>query len=212
MPRYEWKTSDESIVKAINGWEQTYAGVPVRWARESVDTLHYLADLALHEGAVARDHESHVVDVAHLRSACGAAITALDLCGAALARRFKLRPNTLKGREFDLAAFDPDSAKKKTKKTAREGHVKALGHAARRWVAETIADTNYVKVKSFRNPLTHGIMFRHWYRGGTDDRVEFATPSKPHESETSKSLVVAARDFAAARVEAFSLLVVGGEV
>jgi hypothetical protein len=212
MPRHEWKQSDQEVVKVVCGWRQQNAGGLVRWARESVETLHYYADLALQESEIARNHESHIVEVAHLRSACGAAITALDLCGAALARRFALRDDELTGHEFDLEDFNPSGATKNAKKTEREGHVSALREGPRRWVAETLADPSYTKLKSFRNPLTHGRTLRHWHQGGNNDRVEFGPIDKSFAPETSKSLVIGARDFATRRVESFSLLVVAGDL
>lgn len=81
------------------------AGAFVSWAGSAVESLFYLTDLDAQIASKTEDsplgHNWQVVDHAHARWAVGTAITALDLCAAALGRLLAGYPTT-SGHELDL--------------------------------------------------------------------------------------------------------------
>ncbi len=114
------------------------------WTTES---LHYLAHLDAQRfaGAWPADgFDNAMVDEAHARWATGSAITALDLCAAALGRVHGLAIKG--GHELDLRDIkDP----KKPDRLAR------LPPHWQKWVRDVNADPDYQQVLAGRNPLTH---------------------------------------------------------
>ncbi len=94
MPPHSWPRDPQATARRINSLDHD-AQARLSFAVECVDGLHYLVDLDDHllPGKVATDvltHNWQVVDMAHVRWASGSAITALDLCAAALGRLFWL--------------------------------------------------------------------------------------------------------------------------
>jgi hypothetical protein len=72
----------------------------------TVEALHYLVDLDAHLALADRlsavlDYAKHPVELAHARWAAGDAMTAVDLCSAALGRLFASYPNK-RGHEMDF--------------------------------------------------------------------------------------------------------------
>lgn len=92
MAPYEWSRDPEAVARQLNAVNAD-AQARLTFAVECVNGLHYLADLDNHlvprDAATAvLEHGWQVIDMAHVRWAAGSAITALDLCAAALGRRY----------------------------------------------------------------------------------------------------------------------------
>jgi hypothetical protein len=86
-------------------------------------------------------HNWQVVDHAHARWAVGTAITAVDLCAAALGRLLASYPKP-SGHEMDLGR-------------AQATATITTHPSAGPWVADVVADANYQLVLSARHALTH---------------------------------------------------------
>jgi hypothetical protein len=89
MPLLEWPKAPIEIVQAFEARRpgRGDVGVLILWAAWTVEWLHYLDDLdSLHHRGHSpiKSHLPEIVNVAHVRWATGSAITALDLCAAAL--------------------------------------------------------------------------------------------------------------------------------
>ena len=126
-----------------------------RWATFVVEELYYLDNLDSdwnNDLNPTSSHHPDVIDMAHGRWATGSAITALDLCAAALGRQYCNRTGHY---ELDLRGFD-----RRTKQTlARRGTIPASALA---WVDGVLADSRYQTVFNARNPLTHSRLPRHF--------------------------------------------------
>ena len=87
MARYEWSIEPGPIIEGL-GARAAAAASCLSYAVAAVESLFYLADLdsMLMTGArhLPEGHDALTVDVAHARWAAGTAVTALDLCGAAV--------------------------------------------------------------------------------------------------------------------------------
>ena len=86
MPPIQWPPATRAAIELL-GSRNSDASSCVLWATSAVDGLAYLDDLdtARNGGArVANGHDALVVDVAHASWAAGTAMTALDLCAAAI--------------------------------------------------------------------------------------------------------------------------------
>jgi glutathione S-transferase len=71
----------------VLGQRNDVAAACLMWAGSVVDALDYLSDLdstAAQEDRFATGYDAFTVDVAHARWAAGSALTAVDLCAAAL--------------------------------------------------------------------------------------------------------------------------------
>lgn len=195
--------------QALNGIDP-HAAAFVSWAGSAVDSLYYLADLDAQVASETEDqplgHGWQVVDHAHARWAVGTAITALDLCGAALGRLLAGYPKG-GGHEMDLGPAQTTPA--------------ITTHpAAGPWIATVVADASYQLVLSARHALTHRRMTQTIGRsfGGSSgsgertrtylnvpDAMGPVTIEVPH-------LVAAARDCSFEHVDRFAQMVDTGRL
>jgi hypothetical protein len=136
----------------------------VLWATSAVDGLAYLDDLdtARDGGArvVGNGHDALVIDVAHARWAAGTAMTALDLCAAAIGFLY-LPP---RHRYYDMAnvleILDKEIGVAATSWSSRPpGWPPRQG--VRPWIVDLTADDDYQLIKAVRDPLTHRTLARH---------------------------------------------------
>lgn len=152
MAPHEWSGDPEAAARRlsrVNGDAQAR----VSFAVECVNGLHYLADLDDH--LVPRDAATNVlshgwqaVDMAHARWAAGSAITALDLCAAALGRLYC----GISGDRRDLSV---ESVRDKHWETLTT----ALGNPSR-WIAAVRGDHRYKDLLRLRHELTHQVQPR----------------------------------------------------
>jgi hypothetical protein len=138
-------------------------------------------------------HSPSIVSIAHVRWATGTAITALDLCAAALARECCGWNGP---RELDLRGFDPSSKDKAV--PARRAQLPATPLA---WVDAVLEDPNYQNVQGARNPLTHARL-RRKLDGDRLSSVQFVVAAAGDEMH-ARDLVRIARDLATKHVAAF---------
>ena len=196
-----WTKDPVTIVRDFetrNG--QTWLSPLSMWAVWAVESLHYLDDLdasqADYPNAVGA-HHADIVDIAHVRWAAGTAITALDLCAAALGRMYcgwskKHEPDL---RYFDLQARAKDAA------TLR----RALPPPMSLWVDRVLADGRYKMIQDARNRFTHAFMNRSLIRGdegGHRSRTQFRD-GQSNTSWGSRDIVVAAKECASDHVDRF---------
>ena len=144
MARAAWTVRPHDAATALNGIDPD-AGAFLSWAGSAVDSLYYLANLDTQVAGETEDeplgHNWEVVDHAHARWAVGTAITAVDLCGAALGRLLAGYPKG-GGHEMDLGGAHTT--------------VTITAHpTAGPWVAGVVADANYQLVLNARHALTH---------------------------------------------------------
>lgn len=150
----------------------------VHFAIHSVASLAYLADLD-HLTLPQKDmvgfpgesfygHLPEVVDLAHARWATGTAITALDLCAAALG----IICSDMSKAKYELSLREALTAKNKHGQKIRERP------AADRWLRQVDEDDDYQTVLIIRRDLTHSTRARTWASkpGGGFDRLKFKLP------------------------------------
>lgn len=205
MPPLAWPREPGPIIQAFESRRpgRGDTGALVLWATWTVEGLHYLDDLSnlRHSGAFPlTGHVPDAINIAHVRWATGSAVTALDLCAAALGREFC--GVTAGARELDLRNFDPSITSKDV--SARRA---ALLASALAWIDSVLADSRYREVQGARNPLTHSRLRRRMYSSGPAG-TEFVIDATGNAWNT-RDLVCLARDLATERVTEF-VGVVGG--
>jgi len=161
----------QSAIELLSSRNMDASGC-VLWATSAVDGLAYLDDLdaALDGSArMATGHDALVVDLAHARWAAGTAMTALDLCAAAIGLLY-LRARK---RYYDmgdvLAALDKEArvAAASTSGSRRPSWPPRQG--VRPWIVDLTCDpdaalsvdNDFALLRAVRNPLTHRTMARH---------------------------------------------------
>lgn len=173
------------------------------WATWAVDGLYYLDDVDAVQANYPNSvgvHHPDVVDIAHVRWATGSAVTALDLCAAALGR---LYCGWIKVKELDLRDFDPA-----TQRISATNMRSSLSPSALGWVDAVLADTRYKNIQGARNPLTHAWMSRHLQRsiggggGGHPARTAFRILAT-NAQMGARDLVEQSKALAGEHVDAF---------
>jgi hypothetical protein len=206
MPPQVWQFTDGEFNDAINSWTDKEAGALVSWARQVVDSLHYLADL---DDTVFADparptlgHGEQAVNVAHVRWACMASITALDLCAATI---WRLNAS-VKGysKEKSLRDFDPAGGEAVEDRRCRVRPEHLV------WLDRVLADDRYRTVIAVRNPLAHGRTIQTHYGSMTTDqlaphegRSDFALRREDPTWVNARALVETAMEVATDHVERF---------
>jgi hypothetical protein len=148
MPGHSWSRDPQAAARRISAVNAD-AQARLSFAIECVNGLHYLVDLDryLVPNDVATDvlnHNWQVVDMAHVRWAAGSAITALDLCAAALGRLYC----GIVGDDRDLSV---ESAKEKDWSALRD----ARGGEPAKWITAVRGDHRYQDLLQLRHELTH---------------------------------------------------------
>jgi hypothetical protein len=151
------------------------------------------------------DHNWQVVDHAHARWAVGTAITALDLCAAALGRLLAGYPKP-SGHELDLRRA--------------QGLAQIHSHlSAGPWVMGVAADAGYDMVLNARHALTHRRMTQTIARafGGSSgngrSRTYLNVPSHGMPITVHvPDLILTARDTAFRHVDAFAAMANAGSI
>lgn len=186
MP-YTWRNPWSSIAPAVQQWGRG-AGL-LLWASWTVDSLHYLEELdrAVFDGRVeaASRYERDTLDLAHGRWTLASALTALDLCGAALARS-KLAVGSDR-REVSLGEIGPNDRR-------AEKRFHQLPDPAKEWVVRTLTDDDYRLLTALRHPMTHSSVGRSIHRvlgssAGLQPRVSFKMPQSELGSEDQAAVV-----------------------
>jgi hypothetical protein len=162
MPPIQWPPETWSAIELLSG-RNADASSCVLWATSAVDGLAYLDDLdtARDGGArVANGHDALVIDVAHARWAAGTAMTALDLCAAAIGflylpsrHRYYDMGNVLEVLDKEFGAAATSSSSRPPGWPPRQG--------VRPWIVELTAADDYKLIKAVRDPLTHRTLARH---------------------------------------------------
>jgi hypothetical protein len=216
VPQHAWSFELADLQSALNTWAPTEGGYFFISAIWTVDSLHYLADLdaaiPARPAALVGGHDAMVVDIAHARWATGSAITALDLCAGALARRCHLpqRPYEYDLRDLGSSGSGP----------IRSGRsFSHLTPAAQRWVSDVEADADYSRILHLRYPLVHAHLRRHVSlelvvgKGVRGSRTAFVRRNEADSNAISTPLAVTlARDVATRHVEALAMLVLSSEL
>jgi hypothetical protein len=149
------------------------AGRYASWAVLTVDGLYYLGDLdqasERHQWTAA-GHSDDVIDMAHVRWAGGMAITALDLCAAALGERHHIpvrtppprpRPSRRWGRRrTPLPAGEAQPPSRVHDVGTLRQHRRELWDGCRRWLRGVTGDNTYNVLRSLRDPMTHSALPR----------------------------------------------------
>ena len=207
MANMFWTKCPNTVIQDYNTRHGQNLSSPLsRWATFVVEEIYYLDDLDsnlnIHPNS-AGSHNPDVIDMAHGRWAAGTAITALDLCAAALARQYCnwTGRNELSLRHFDINAA---SGKKRKQTLARRGN---LPQAALTWVDGVLADPRYQTVLNARHSLTHSRLPRHYYISSGDpnrERMDFGITTNNNQIQIGvRDLVLESRDLAGEHVDRF---------
>jgi hypothetical protein len=202
MANMSWTKSPDSVAQGYDARHgQNLSSSLFRWATFVVEELYYLDDLDSdwnnylnHAGS----HNPDIIDMAHGRWATGSAITALDLCAAALGRQYC---NWTGRNEFDLRDFDQQT----TQTLTRRG---TLPPSALAWVDGVLADPRYQIVLNIRHSLTHSRLPRHLRisLGGEPkkDRMDFKITINGNQIQIGvRDLVLQSKDLAGQHVDRF---------
>ena len=112
------------------------------WAGWTVEGMDYLADIdSQRPTTYSGQEEQRVVDLSHARWATVDAVTAIDLCAAALGRMHCGYPDA-KGREMDFGQAKGNAT------------LLALPECTA-WLAGVRGDSEYASVKELRDALVH---------------------------------------------------------
>jgi len=198
MSVHKWQQTPMDVIQACESARQGRGETSalVLWATWAVEELHYLDELDLrHHGRDLAEggHPPHVVTIAHARWAAGSAVTALDLCAAALARECC---NWSGSRAFDFRDFDPDGDKRNVSSNRSQ-----LPDDAIAWIDAVLNDQRYKDVQGARNPFTHSRLKRRLTGAGPQD-TEFVIAATGNVL-SARDLICCARDIATERVTAF---------
>lgn len=145
--RAEWPVDPmEAAQRLEERYPRTGASGPMLWAVWTVEGLHYLADVdaALPPPPHAHNHEA--VDLTHARWATVDAVTAIDLCAAALGRMYCDYPKN--DREMDFG-------------NARQNEALLALAAPGEWIRAVCADDQYEQLRVLRDALVHRTASRH---------------------------------------------------
>jgi hypothetical protein len=202
MALFQWPQLPTDVVRAYEGRRpgRGEAGALILWATWTVEGLLYLDELdnRHHGQCLSVPGDPNIINIAHVRWATGSAITALDLCAAALGRDYC--GNNV-GQEFDMRDFDVSAAKKEARKKEIGAQVARLPVAAAAWIDAVVGDQRYKDVQGARNPLTHARLKRQLYMSGPN-HTEFVVAATGNALRT-RELVCRSRDLATERVAAF---------
>lgn len=170
MPPIQWPPTTQSAIELLSS-RNADASSCVLWATSAVDGLAYLDDLDVVLDSSARfatGHDALVVDVAHARWAAGTAMTALDLCAAAIGFLY-LPARTWYYDMGDILEALDRAIKAATTSSSWAGR---LGWPPRKGVRQWIVgvrgdpdageptDPDYALIKAVRDPLTHRTLAR----------------------------------------------------
>lgn len=153
MAPHDWRSDAAAIAQRLSG----DVSAPISFAVECVNGLHYLCDI---DGQlVPRDaatdvlgHNWQVVDMAHARWAAGSAITAVDLCAAALGRLY-CGISSDDARDLDLDGI---------KSREHRDVLRAAPGDPAEWAARVRGDHRYSDLLELRHQLTHRVRPRHY--------------------------------------------------
>lgn len=201
MGTHTWATD---AVACAQRWEgvQRAGSESIVWAWFTADSLHYLDDVdrqtqASFPARTTDGHNAHVVDIAHVRWATATAVTALDLCAAALGAAYC---NAAGPRLFDLRSFDL-----RVDPTAASRRRASLPSAFVGWVDGVLSDPAYVSLQPARNRLTHAWMTRDLTGGSNSRRGRFRIANGP--SLGAREIVELATSLGTRGCEAFFAVV-----
>jgi hypothetical protein len=150
---HEWASDAKAISQRLSGG----ASARISFAVECVNGLHYLSDIdgqlvPLDAATDVLGHNWQVVDMAHVRWAAGSAITALDLCAAALGRLY-CGVSGEDARDLDLEGI---------KRREHRDVLRAAPGDPAEWAARVRGDRRYSDLLDLRHQLTHRVRPRHY--------------------------------------------------
>jgi hypothetical protein len=197
MPAFTWPFDPLGATRGVERVEQarTYAV----WAVWSVDAACYLCDLdndVFNKVRQLGDFPPDTVDLAHARWAAGTAMTAIDLCGAAIG----CLHFTAREKAYDIEEL----TRPNNRSTLQCG-------GCREWLEEVGSDDYYQDLlKNVRDRLTHRALRRHLFGTNVPDpdlqalrtKLNVPTPKGDRQIDTG-DLVRDARDTAARHVVSF---------
>lgn len=203
MPQFVWPKEPIAVVQAFERASvgRGEAGALIMWAAMAAEGVGYLDDLnesRCHEHLPEPRWNSAAVSAAHIRWATGSAITALDLCAAAMARAYC---GWIAEREASLRDFTRGGDSRQHRRV--DDRVNQLPTFLREWVGRVLADTCYHVVMEARHPLTHSRLLRAWRLSVPDPTYRIDVPGNLTHSLSAGELVQMARDLSLRHVVAF---------
>lgn len=210
MPSYQWSRDVVATAQHWDGTTSGLSGVPgalLMHACWAADGLHYLADLdagTQGSGGYPSGHHPDLIDLTHARAMTATAVTALDLCAAAMGVAFCGESED--DRVSSIRDFDArPRGRNATPAPARVQRARTrLPRNFVAWVDTVVADSDYELVLAVRHSLTHARVRRALYGGTVRQRMglHLATGTVPVET-----VMRTARDLATRHCEAFVALV-----
>jgi hypothetical protein len=156
-----WATPQPLIAPVLAAWP-TAAQSLAFWAFKTCEGLHYLADVddyTFKKKAWLGHHPDTASDFL-VKAATAGAITALDQCAAAIARRQVGAPQ--RDNEASVRDLQPFANTGSKFAAGRVPH-RVLSAEARAWATGLWGDSRYHVVRALRNPLTHAALRRTLY-------------------------------------------------
>jgi hypothetical protein len=203
MPAYTWKTDPQKAVVDAVEKASREAGALAMWASWAVDAIYYVIDA---EDAIAKEnnrgHSVWTIDITNARTATGSAMTALDLCAAAIGHLHGVVPPPPKKaaadqKEHDLASLRLDA------------RYASLPPDARQWCDDTFTHSEYQLLAEARNGFVHRKFRRTLAVGGGKRATSYQLQGGP---VAHPNLLRLARDFTTSRVEEWFKLASGGRL
>jgi hypothetical protein len=131
-------------MEATQRLDERYSGTGASglmlWAMWTVEGMYYLTDVDAVLPPPPRAHNHEAVDLSHARWATVDAVTAIDLCAAALGRMHCEYPR--KDREMDFGI-------------ARENEILVALATPGAWIRAVCADKQYEQLRGLRDALVH---------------------------------------------------------
>lgn len=207
MTTVTWSVDPTEAAQKLERRSHGETGALLMHACRAAASIHYLADHDAHVQAdfpsrVYGEHDPRVVDIAHVRWASGAAITALDLCAATLAIAFCGWPHD--DDTASIRSFTPNPRHDRRAAERVAALRSALPPSLLAWLDAVRADPRYDRVLSIRKPMTHARLARDLTAGRTEFIIEDGDdPTRPRQAVSVTVIVEEARDLATAHCERF---------
>jgi hypothetical protein len=150
---HDWASDAAATAQRLSG----DVSARISFAVECVNGLHYLSDIdgqlvPLDAATDVLGHNWQVVDMAHVRWAAGSAITALDLCAAALGRLY-CGISGDDARDLDLEGI---------KRPEHRDVLRAAPGDPAAWAAGVRGEHRYSDLLDLRHQLTHQVRPHHY--------------------------------------------------
>lgn len=201
MPPYPWPVDPAATSNLLGADASSY----LFWATWAVEGLHYIDDASQDSERKRWSQAGHnpftAVDLSNARSAAATAVTALDLCAAALGVRHQVQvKSNVPGAVHSIRSL----------KDAKSG---LSCNGCRQWMS-SVHDEDYQTLLDARHPLVHRIAKQNAYvtLGSPDLGYISLNLGSPPKEVTTRQIIDHARDTATRHVVALLHAIQAGDI